>query len=123
MERCLNLPKLLEKTSYFLFGARGPGKSYLIRETLPENVDYINLLSSRVFLDLQHDPSALDNYITHKTVIIGEVQRVPELLNEVHRLIEEEGPTFLLTGGSARKLKKKEATYLLEEHLTQGCSR
>lgn len=107
MKRTLNLLKLLETNSCFLFGARGTGKSFLIRASLDQNCDYINLLSSKVFLDLQHSPSSLENYIKHKIVVIDEVQRIPELLNEVHRLIEEEKITFLLTGSSARRLKKK----------------
>ena len=53
-----------------------------------------------------HGPS-LENYITKETVVIDEVQRIPELLNEVHRLIEEKNLIFLLTGSSARSLKKK----------------
>ena len=106
MERFLKLHTLLHRRSHFLFGPRGTGKSFLVRHTLTDGVDYVDLLRSRTYLDLQHDPGALESYIQHDIVVIDEVQRIPELLNEVHRLIEERGVTFLLTGSSARKLRR-----------------
>jgi predicted AAA+ superfamily ATPase len=106
MNRVLNLFKLLESNSHFLFGARGTGKSYLIKEQLKDKVDYIDLLRSKTFLALQSDPSELESMISKKWVAIDEIQRIPELLNEVHRLIEDKGIKFLLTGSSARKLKR-----------------
>jgi len=106
VKRTLDLVKNMKNNSYFLFGARGVGKSYLIRETLGGQIDYIDLLSSKTFLDLQSSPSNIETYISKKWVVIDEIQRIPELLNEVHRLIEEKHITFLLTGSSARKLKR-----------------
>ena len=106
MKRTLDLVKNMKNNSYFLFGARGVGKSYLIRETLSGQIDYIDLLSSKTFLDLQSSPSNIETYISKKWVVIDEIQRIPELLNEVHRLIEEKHITFLLTGSSARKLRR-----------------
>lgn len=105
MKRYINPLQLLEKNSHFIFGPRGTGKSYLMR-TLGKNVNYIDLLSSRTYLDLNNDPSQLENYISKNFVVIDEIQRIPDLLNEVHRLIELKNIKFLLTGSSARKMKK-----------------
>lgn len=107
MKRILDLPHLMEKSSHFLFGARGTGKSWLIRQALGEKVCTIDLLHSDTFLALQASPSRLEGLIDKKWVAIDEIQRIPELLNEVHRLIESKGLVFLLTGSSARKLRRK----------------
>ena len=64
------------------------------------------MLDSKVYLRLKGDPSLLRPLITKPIVVIDEVQRIPELLNEVHRLIENENKRFLLTGSSSRKLKR-----------------
>ena len=112
MKRTLDLAALLRKSSHFLFGARGVGKSYLIRHSLLEEVDYIDLLHSETFIDLQANPSRLEGMVSKKWVVVDEVQRLPELLNEVHRLIEAKGITFLLTSSSARKFKKGRANLL-----------
>jgi len=115
MKRYLDISKLLKKNSFFLFGPRGAGKSYLIRHTLlkqSNSIDYIDLLNSRLFIQLQNDPSQLQNLVSNKTVVIDEVQRIPEILNEVHRLIEERQIKFLLTGSSARKLRRNNTNLL-----------
>lgn len=115
MERFLDISKLLKKSSFFLFGPRGTGKSYLIRNTLlrqSNSIDYIDLLNSRLFIQLQNDPSQLRNLVSNKTVVIDEVQRIPEILNEVQRLIEEKKIKFLLTGSSARKLRRNNTNML-----------
>lgn len=109
--RTLQLLPLLEKKSHFLFGPRATGKSTLIRDQLKGyNCLIINLLRNAQYLDLSQAPGELESMIRAanypKVVVIDEVQRVPELLNEVHHLIEEYGTCFLLTGSSARKLKK-----------------
>jgi len=111
MKRTLNLPELLKKNSYFLFGPRGTGKSHLIREQL-KNISYINLLKSETYLRLKSRPSELEAMISTDLVAIDEIQRIPELLNEVHHLIEERGIRFLLTGSSARKLRREGANLL-----------
>ena len=118
--RYLNPLSLLKKSSHFLLGPRAVGKSTLIKKycfgsssgskTFP--MDYINLLDSKIYLRLKSDPSFLNSLISKKYVIIDEIQRVPELLNEVHRLIEDEKKSFLLTGSSARKLKRGKANLL-----------
>ena len=78
-----------------------------------QKVDYINLLNSKIHLRLKQDPSLLSALIHKKYIVIDEIQRIPELLNEVHRLIEDKGRRFLLTGSSARKLKRGNANLLI----------
>lgn len=116
IERTLDLMSLLEKKSYFLFGPRATGKSYLIRQQLSPHIPVINLLRSELYLRLSNHPEELESIITayenHSIVVIDEVQRIPLLLNEVHRLIEENQIKFLLTGSSARKLKRGGANLL-----------
>lgn len=115
--RILDLPKLLNKRSYFLFGPRSTGKSSLIKAQFPKEVPLIDLLDSALYLRLTNRPSDLASIIaghnpTAKLAVIDEVQRIPELLNEVHRLIENDNILFLLTGSSARKLKRSHANML-----------
>jgi len=107
IERRMDLRELLRHKSHFLFGPRQTGKSFLIRHTLADARVY-NLLNSEVFLTLSQHPTRLAEEIKpgEKTVVIDEIQRLPGLLNEVHRLIEERGIHFLLTGSSARKLRQ-----------------
>lgn len=111
LKRILDLSELLSQKSFFLFGPRATGKSTLITQQLTDNVLIIDLLQSTLYLRLGADPSALESIIdstpSAKVVVIDEVQRIPELLNEVHRLIEKRGLRFLLTGSSARKLRRK----------------
>lgn len=113
--RKLNLPDLLQKKSFFLFGPRATGKSTLIRQQLRAEATVIDLLDSRVYLKLLDSPHELEEIISADRggiVVIDEIQRIPELLNEVHRLIESKKLTFLLTGSSARKLRRGYANLL-----------
>jgi predicted AAA+ superfamily ATPase len=105
--RALDLAALLAKKSYFLLGPRQTGKSFLIAHVLQEARVY-DLLDSTVYLALSHNPARLAQELTpqDRLVVIDEIQRLPELLNEVHRLIERRGIRFLLTGSSARKLRR-----------------
>lgn len=116
MERFLELPVLLGKKNHFLFGPRATGKSYLIQQQLAEEAYVIDLLDSDVYLTLQNRPAELREMINasgRKLIVIDEIQRIPELLNEVHRLIESPGHiVFLLTGSSARRLKRENANML-----------
>jgi len=104
--RVLDLKATLDAKSCFLFGPRQTGKTWLIHHTLKECVVY-SLLDSRTFLDLSRNPKRIEEELPPKTglVVIDEIQRQPELLNEVHFLIEQRGIRFLLTGSSARKLR------------------
>jgi uncharacterized protein len=117
INRFLNLKALLKDKSFFLFGARATGKSYLINQQLKKEALVIDLLNSDYFLKLSQNPSELENIISFykekKIIVIDEVQKLPELLSEVHRLIEKNKQIkFLLTGSSARKLKYGKADML-----------
>jgi predicted AAA+ superfamily ATPase len=105
--RLLDIQGLLRRKSYFLFGPRQTGKTSLIRRTL-KNARVYDLLDSSVYLTLSRNPGRIAEELTpeDRLVVIDEIQRIPELLNEVHRLIEERGVRFLLTGSSARKLRR-----------------
>lgn len=115
-DRVLDLNALLEKKSFFLFGPRATGKSTLISQQLSKKYLVINLLRNEYFMQLSQAPESLEAMINSaendEIVIIDEIQRVPLLLNEVHRLIEERQIHFLLTGSSARKLKQKHTNLL-----------
>ncbi len=106
--RTLHLGALLEKKSYFLLGPRQTGKTTLIRHTLPEETRVYDLLDSGTFLALSQNPGRIAEELEPSTRVmaIDEIQRLPILLNEVHRLIEEHGIRILLTGSSARKLRQ-----------------
>ncbi len=113
--RRLDLSFLIQKKSHFLFGPRGTGKSFLIKQSLPKDTLVINLLKSEDFLDLSLNPEKLRERIDPKKnriVVIDEVQKIPQLLNEVHFLIEEFKINFLLTGSSVRRLKSQNANML-----------
>ena len=116
LKRALNLPELLSKKSYFLFGPRATGKSTLIREQFPHDTPIIDLLEHGLYLRLSTNPGELESiimaYANPSVVVIDEVQRIPQLLNEVHRLIEKNQIRFLLTGSSARKLRYNQANLL-----------
>jgi uncharacterized protein len=112
LHRFLQLDGLLAKKSIFLLGPRSTGKTSLIKHQLDPELLYVNLLRGDVFMRLNNRPWELEEIVAARTsqsnvVIIDEIQRIPELLNEVHRLIEEQKIKFLLTGSSARKLKKQ----------------
>ena len=103
-QRLLQLPE----QSLFLFGMRGVGKSTWARATFP-NAAFFDLLDEALYQDLLADASLFALAIDHLTpghwVVVDEVQRLPALLNEVHRAIESRGLRFALLGSSARKLK------------------
>ncbi len=110
--RVAEIDKKLEKKSLFLFGPRQTGKSSYIRNQLREPRLSWSLLDNELYRNLSMRPSLLRNTLRAKgindgIVVIDEIQRLPDLLNEVHMLIEETDIHFLLTGSSARKLKKK----------------
>ena len=107
VQRILDLPALIEKKSHFLFGPRQTGKTSLIHHTL-KGVKVYDLLDTSIYLALSQNPGRIGQELTaeDRIVVIDEIQRLPELLNEVHRLIEKQGIRFLLTGSSARKLRR-----------------
>jgi len=88
------------------------GKSTLIEQTLPDAKTY-DLLDASVFQRLVRDPTLISQETMSDTVVvIDEIQKFPPLLDEVHRLIVKRKQTFLLTGSSARKLRKGGANLL-----------
>ena len=105
--RTLDLVSLVRRKSHFLFGPRQTGKSSLIRHQLQGTPVY-NLMDTATFLLLSQNPGRLGQEIgpRDRLVVIDEIQNLPILLNEVHLLIEERGVKFLLTGSSARKLRR-----------------
>ena len=98
--------------SAFLWGARQTGKSTLLRERFPDSV-HIDLLDADAMLALSARPTRLGEMLARESsetlsrpVVIDEIQKVPGLLDEVHRLIETRGLSFILCGSSARKLRR-----------------
>ncbi len=86
IDRTLNLPDLLERKSSFLLGPNQTGKTSLIRNSLKEARIY-DLLDSSIYLTLSQNPGRISQELMEKEtlVVIDEIQRLPELLNEVHR--------------------------------------
>jgi predicted AAA+ superfamily ATPase len=101
------------KHSVFLLGPRQVGKTSLIKATLKPDL-YVNLLLQKEYLRYAKDPSLLTaevKVIAQKKksplIVVDEIQRCPELLNEIHSMIESDiKPRFVMTGSSARKLKR-----------------
>ena len=109
LKRIFQINKELDG-SIFLFGGRQTGKTTILRQQFP-NTTYFDLLDTNVRRRLQQRPvllyETLKDKPTSTLVIIDEIPEVPELLNEVHRLIVERQLVFILCGSSARKLKRK----------------
>ncbi len=121
--RLLNIS---ESLTFFLFGARSTGKTSLLRanSSLAKAL-WIDLLDDDFFLALTRHPTSLESMVVEHLagggtqsswIVIDEIQRVPKLLNEVHRLLESKElhgrVKFALTGSSARKLKRVGANML-----------
>lgn len=115
--RCLSL---INKKSFFLFGARGTGKSTLLRQFFkPQDAHVIDLLTEEE--RFATDPRALlleAEQIKKPWIVIDEIQKLPHLLDHVHALIETKRWKFALTGSSARKLKRGGANLLAGRALT-----
>lgn len=122
IQRYIKLPK---KRHFFLFGPRQVGKSTLLRNIFSsKNAFFYNLLDSDTYFLLLGRPSLLNEQLNslekkYTHIVIDEVQRIPELLNEVHLNIEEKrNRIFILSGSSARKLKRQGANMLGGRALT-----
>ena len=109
IERWLKITDAQEE-SVFLFGARQTGKTTLLLKLFP-NSHFYDLLESDTYERLRRNPALLRQELAaagkDELVIIDEIQLIPELLNEVHWLIVRQGIHFILSGSSARKLKRK----------------
>lgn len=115
------LLKLPEKQSFLLLGPRGTGKTAWIKAACPGAIT-IDLLDGHLYGRLLANPSLLADLIpaSHSDwVVVDEVQRVPALLDEVHRLIEGRRLRFALTGSSARKLRRGGVNLLAGRALTR----
>lgn len=101
--------------SFFLWGARQTGKSTLLKKLYPDSL-WFDLLQTDVFERLQRMPSQLREIVmasdTVKPVVIDEIQKIPELLNEIHWLIENNDTRFILSGSSPRNILYSKANLL-----------
>lgn len=106
--------------SFFLFGPRGTGKTTWLRANLKSSL-YLDLLEASIYNELLSLPDRLEKFIPPRFedwIIIDEIQKIPALLDEVHRLIEKFHYKFILTGSSARSLRKKGINLLAGRALT-----
>jgi predicted AAA+ superfamily ATPase len=117
IKRLLNID-LPPRQSAFLWGPRKTGKSTYLKERFPHCLVY-DFLQTDLFLEFSKQPSLLrerllakGNDVLNYPVILDEVQKVPQILDEVHWLIENKGLRFILCGSSARKLKRGKANLL-----------
>lgn len=116
IERWLKLPK---KQSFFLFGPRQTGKSTLVGETFKTDCWTVNLLLNESFSRYSKYPELFRKEALQKiekqqikTIFVDEIQKIPLLLNEIQFLMDQKKVQFILTGSSARKLKKGGANLL-----------
>jgi len=106
-----HIPRILEKPdrSFFLFGPRGVGKSTWLRDVLP-GVPFFDLLDASLYLELSQNPGRLEAMVGNAPagswVVVDEIQKIPHLLDEVHRLMETRRWRFALCGSSARRLRR-----------------
>jgi predicted AAA+ superfamily ATPase len=109
--------------SFFLLGPRGTGKSTWLKQIFPD-APCLDLLDASLHLELTHDPHRLEAIIGSRPagawVVIDEIQKIPALLDEVHRLIESRRWKFALCGSSARKLRRGGANLLAGRALTHS---
>ena len=111
--RCLDLERLLARRSVLLFGPRQTGKSTYVRHQLAGTVELsFSLLDQGLLTEVLADPTRIRQEIAarnlrDRVICIDEIQKCPALMDEVHLMIEERGIRFLLTGSSARALKRK----------------
>ncbi|PCJ50952.1 MAG: AAA family ATPase [Gammaproteobacteria bacterium] len=105
----------ISRKSLFLFGPRQTGKSTLLKSLYPDS-PLVNLLMSDQFLKYQLNPRAFREEILTESnrlpIIVDEIQKLPILLDEIHYLIENHSYRFILTGSSARKLRRESSNLL-----------
>ena len=112
----LRLTKPLNTDSFFLFGARGVGKSTFVIEQFlknhtPNTIWVVDLLNNDTFDRYFKRPAQIEDDLSvlsenPEWIFIDEIQKIPALLDQVHRLIEKKKQKFILSGSSSRKLKK-----------------
>lgn len=112
INRILDIQSRLRRKSMFLFGPRQTGKTAMIDNQLDDDVRLVwSLLNANIRRRCQSDPSVLRDELATRgikdgLVVIDEIQKVPDLLDEVHLMIEETDIRFLMTGSSARRLRE-----------------
>lgn len=113
----INYPRLFKvpKSTFFLLGMRGVGKSTLIKMSLPK-AKRIDLLNEGIYQYYLSKPGSFAEDISDvkegEWVVVDEIQRLPNLLNEVHRAIEDKKIKFALLGSSSRKLHRQNVNLL-----------
>lgn len=120
LSRILDFTGLLQHRSIFLFGPRRTGKSTYLRTTFP-HATYYDLLDGGTFRELSAAPELIRQRLKpdDRLVIIDEVQKLPQVLDEVHKVIEERKELrFIMTGSSLRKLRRGGANLLAGRALT-----
>jgi len=117
IDRILDI-KLPKKQSAFLWGPRKTGKTTYLKQHFPESIVY-DFLKTDFFLEISKHPALLRERLLAKDekelrypIILDEIQKAPQILDEVHWLIENKGLQFILCGSSARKLKRGHANLL-----------
>jgi len=119
IKRLLTVPD----RSFFLFGPRGVGKSTWLEKTMGDAL-FFDLLDSSLYLELSRNPDNLEalagNIPEGSWIVIDEIQKIPTLLDEVHRLMEKRGWQFALCGSSARKLRRGGVNLLGGRALTRN---
>ena len=111
IKRILNI-ELPQRQSAFLWGPRKTGKSTYLKNRFPNSIIF-NFLKTDFFIEVSKNPALLreqilvmDKNVLKNPIILDEVQKVPQILDEVHWLIENKGLRFILCGSSARKLRR-----------------
>ena len=119
ISRLLHVPDY----SFFLFGPRGVGKTTYLRGVMNDAI-FFDLLDASLYLELSQTPGTLEAMIGKRPrdswVVIDEIQKIPALLDEVHRLIENKGWKFVLCGSSARKLRRGGVNLLAGRAVTRN---
>jgi len=119
IKRLLQVPS----RSFFLFGPRGVGKSTWLEKSMPDAL-FFDLLDSSLYLELSRNPMNLEalagNLPEDSWIVIDEIQKIPTLLDEVHRLMEKKRWRFALCGSSARKLRRGGVNLLGGRALTRN---
>ncbi|MGD1823573.1 MAG: ATP-binding protein [Pleomorphochaeta sp.] len=118
INRAIDLSKILKNKSLFLFGPKQTGKTTYIKKQLTiKSVLEYNLFDSNIFFNLSNDPGLIRKTVEaydykNCLIVIDQIQELPILLNEVQLMIDERNIKFLLTGSSARKLKRNSCNLL-----------
>ncbi len=113
--RILNISNLLNNKSFFLFGPRATGKTDLISRQLPDAIVF-DLLDAGTYSKLLRRPKIIEETVkgasSSQIIVIDEIQKLPKLLDEVHRVMGKHNARFIMIGSSARKLRRGGANLL-----------